>query len=111
MSIPARASTPVYRGRASGKIILFGEHAVLYDAGALGFPLDVGVEATLKAGEGRVRALDGFQKKWVQLPPQDARSLFVAHALGKDAKRFDTDLRLQFPPGAGLGASAAIAVI
>src|SRR6185369_15522444 len=43
--------TPAH-GRAGGKVILLGEHAVVYGRPALASGIPIGVDATVEAGEG-----------------------------------------------------------
>jgi hydroxymethylglutaryl-CoA reductase len=85
-------------GRAAGKVILLGEHGVVYGRHALALPLVDAVHVTLSEADGLSHEL-----------PDD----FVACLLGaldvSDANwRIGVDSRL--PLGKGLGSSAAIAV-
>jgi mevalonate kinase len=108
-------------GRASGKVILVGEHAVVYGVPAIAVGIDRGARATARpkaAGEPceltlgmedgeRLRVVDGEGDE----PVAAAFSALVAsvrarRALGPVAVEAEADL----PAGAGLGCSAALGV-
>jgi mevalonate kinase len=94
--------------RASGKIILLGEHAVVYGSPALAAGLDRGVEANarradravLELGERRASADDGSEL---------ARA-FTALLGSLAAPPVAVRVQLELPAGSGLGASAALGV-
>lgn len=95
-------------GRASGKVILLGEHAVVYGVPAIAVGIERGAsarairaeKASIRLGENRVEADDASDVG-------RALSALLAE-LGADPVAIDVELEL--PPGCGLGASAAIAV-
>jgi mevalonate kinase len=86
------------RGRAAGKVILLGEHAVVYGRPALAAGLDLGLE--VEVGVGRA--------------PEEARLARLlaeaAGALDVPAAGLRVEIRSDLPPGAGLGSSAALCV-
>lgn len=103
-------ATKSARGQAPGKLILFGEHAVVYGIPALGTPLSRTARATLRPGSGEVTLRLG--RGLVAAPSVDAagpRDL-VARALGDRLERLDVELVLDFPPMSGFGSSAALVV-
>ncbi|HEY1533036.1 MAG TPA: mevalonate kinase [Polyangiaceae bacterium] len=94
--------------RANGKVVLLGEHAVVYGVPAIAAGIERGVEAfaersatsTLRIGERQATADDdselgrGFKA--------------LLQALGAPPVRVEA--KLELPPGSGLGASAALGV-
>lgn len=94
------------RGKASGKIILFGEHAVVYGVPAIAAGISRGAEARVTPAEVDHLRIDG------EVVPHES-DLFTALRLMRDelsAPPASVDLSLEIPKGAGLGASAAMAV-
>jgi mevalonate kinase len=94
--------------RASGKVILLGEHAVVYGVPALAVGLDRGVEVELEPAKmasmviGERRAEDG--------DGSDTARALVALLGALDAAPVAVTARLELPAGSGLGVSAALGV-
>lgn len=108
---PARP-TGVVEARAPGKIILFGEHAVVYGEPALGVPLSAVVTVRLTPGAGRVHAVLGGGARLSRRAAKGAATPedLARAALGAHFDRHDVEIELGVPPMAGLGSSAALAV-
>jgi len=98
---------------AFGKVILLGEHAVVYGHSALAGALARGVTATAARGRGAttlaVPAWDAYVTTADDTPMAAALRDLVEGVAGSDAA-FDLSATAQLPPGAGLGSSAALAV-
>jgi mevalonate kinase len=93
-------------GRAFGKVILFGEHAVVYGVPALAAGISKGVRATAQAAKDdelwlNDRRLEGDHELYQALRKLRGSLAVPAASLS---------LRVELPLGAGLGSSAAMAV-
>jgi mevalonate kinase len=94
--------------RANGKVVLLGEHAVVYGVPAIAAGIERGVEAraelsgasTLRIGELRATADDD----------SDLGRGFKALLQALGAPPVAVEATLELPPGSGLGASAALGV-
>lgn len=107
---------PHASGQGSGKLILFGEHAVVWGASALATSLPAGAVATIA----RTDALDThltLERGGEQLarispdahagPLEQALAVLLSHFTLTST--LDIHVTLNVPPGAGLGSSAALA--
>jgi len=104
------------RGTSAGKVILLGEHAVVYDRHALALPLESAISATIvqvKAGV-KLSAPDwDFEQSFtIDQPLQGAAATvaLIMRQLDVQNRGFYIRLRSRIPPAMGLGASAALAV-
>lgn len=87
-------------GRACGKLILLGEHAVVYGHRAIAAAVSRGVTVTLTPRPGPTRLERG---------PADARLAQVL-ALALPAEGLGVDIHSELPTGRGMGSSAALSV-
>ena len=101
-------------GTAAGKVILFGEHAVVYGRHALALPIPDAVTVRVERAAalsvsmpewGLDRAIDAAAGNGV-----DALLGVVLDELGVDDRGFRLHIRSRLPRAAGLGSSAAVAV-
>ena len=108
-----RAATPASPGRsAAGKVILLGEHAVVYGRHALALPIPNAMQATVDDGDAAFIDVPA----WGISEPVSADSrlgsavLAIAAELGVADRGFRLTVRSTIPAGMGLGASATFAV-
>jgi len=103
-------------GTAFGKVILLGEHAVVYDRHALALPLARAVTAEVveTADATRITMPDWNLAQDVETrnPDDGAASILalIMRHLDVGKRHFDVRIRARIPAAMGLGASAAMAV-
>ena len=104
-------------GTACGKVILLGEHAVVFGRSALAVPIPDAVHATVGAGDGtnHLHAPGwGIQQTWrhgdAEIDGAAAIVDCIATRSGIDRTPLNIEIESAIPIGAGLGSSAAFAV-
>lgn len=94
-------------GRAGGKVILLGEHAVVYGRPAIAAGLSLGMTAEVLEGFGP--AIDGDPRARGDARPRELVRA-AATLVGLDPSNVVVHVRSELPPGRGFGSSAALAV-
>lgn len=103
-------------GTARGKVILLGEHAVVYGVPAIAVGIDRGARATVAAAEGpstlRIAGWAVVREGDRELPIGRAFSdlIAVTREAGVPIGSVVVDAEADLPPGGGLGCSAALGV-
>lgn len=105
----------VGRGRAPGKVILLGEHAVVYGRTAIAGSIDrhvaVRVRAAIPADAAARRTAPGRRRNRIRIDARAATALRCAGALlDVDTARLDISIASDLPAAVGLGSSAALSV-
>ena len=97
---------------AAGKVILLGEHAVVYDRHALALPIPNAMQATVADADSAIVSIPawGISERVVADSRLGNAVLAIAAQLGVAGKGFDLSVRAAIPAGMGLGASATFAV-
>ena len=96
-------------GRAAGKVILLGEHVVVYSRPALAAGLARGLEVRVERGEGLLTVRTDVSSLAADERPT-ALVREAAAALGLVSDGLRVQVRSELPAGAGLGSSAALSV-
>jgi mevalonate kinase len=94
--------------RANGKVILLGEHAVVYGVPAIAAGIERGVDARAKRSD--TPSLRIGDRSAQPGDDTDLGRAFRALLSALDAPSVSVDATLELPPGSGLGASAALGV-
>ena len=98
-------SRPPARGRAGGKVILLGEHAVVYGRPAVASGIALGLEAEVARGVGpRLESDVESDARGETLVAEAAR------AVGLEPRDWAVRVRSDIPAGQGLGSSAALSI-
>jgi len=100
-------------GAASGKVILFGEHAVVYGSPAIAAGLDRGARAVvtrLPSGPSTLRLGDGTVVADASSSNDLGRAFSALLEVAPAISSVHVEARCELPPGGGLGSSAALAV-
>ena len=112
-SVPADAAS----GVASGKVILLGEHAAVYDKHVLALPIEAAITARVAELAAGIRLSIpewDVQQEWLpgQPAPSSAAAVvaLITEKLGIGSRGFDLHIHSRIPAAMGLGSSAALAV-
>jgi mevalonate kinase len=101
-------------GRACGKVILLGEHAVVYGVPAIAVGIERGARATMEPLEGEPSRLSMPAWKVETTSEDETHDLGRALKAILEATGTDRPVRVEahasLPPGGGLGCSAALGV-
>jgi hydroxymethylglutaryl-CoA reductase len=115
--VPALAAQVDERASANGKVILLGEHAVVYGRHAIAAPIPLAVEVRVLDATDGVRLLIprwGVEQRIrpVEEHPQGAAGILamLLRELGLDDRTIDIEVFPHVPRAMGLGGSAALAV-
>ncbi len=115
LSRNAVVADEVTRSSACGKLILLGEHAVVYGRPAIALPVHLAVEAhVLKGGDGVQLIIPRWSLEQRVRPDQDqgvnGTMNTILKALGLTGRHMLIEVMPHLPRAVGLGASAALAV-
>src|SRR3954467_13901793 len=94
--------------RANGKVILLGEHAVVYGVPAIAAGIERGVEASARAAASSNLRI--AERHAAAGDDSELGRAFAALLESLGAPALWVEASLELPPGSGLGASAALGV-
>ena len=95
-------TAPAGRGHGHGKVILVGEHAVVYGHPAVATGISVGISAEARPGEGRL-SVPAWGLEAVAGDGSDAGRALEAILRRLEARGFDFLADAKIPSRAGLG--------
>jgi mevalonate kinase len=100
------------KGTARGKVILFGEHAVVFGVPAIAVGIDRGARATASPvpGEASVLHVGTWNINTSDENEEPIARAFAGVVRATGAGAFEVTAEADLPPGGGLGCSAALGV-
>lgn len=101
-------------GEAHGKVILAGEHIVVYDKPAIAIPFPLRIRAIVTGNGGGISLTSGIYTGGLEGMPAKLRGLAQAiqralELCGKPEEGIHIEIKSEVPVGRGLGSSAAAA--
>lgn len=105
----------IAHGRSHGKLILVGEHSVVYGKPAIALPFPLEVRVKIEAFDGCIQIDSDLYKGDIHGAPSSLKGLEVSingllRSLGKEAKGISITIDSDIPIGRGMGSSAAVAI-